>query len=61
MELVDGLRLIMCACLLRLAYRLKVSHMQWCSGAGTRRNAVPVNIFLPEQRSGRNLLSQPER
>ena len=34
---------------------------QWCSGAGMRRNAVPVNIFLPERHYGKNLLSQPER
>ena len=26
---------------------------QGCSGAGTRRNAVPANIFEPERRSGK--------
>ena len=34
---------------------------QWCSGAGTRRNAVPANIFEQERHSGRCCLSQPER
>jgi len=34
---------------------------QGCSGAGTWRNAVPANIFEPEQRSGKYCLSQPER
>ena len=46
----------------RARYNMYINaQKQWCSGAGTRRNAVPVNIFLPERRSGRNLLSQPER
>ena len=27
-------------------------YSQWCSGAGTHRNAVPVNILGPERRSG---------
>ena len=26
--------------------------LQWCSGAGTQRNAVPVLFFLLERRSG---------
>jgi len=34
---------------------------QGCSGAGTRRSAVPANIFEPEQRSGKYCLSEAER
>ena len=34
---------------------------QWCSGAGTHRNAVPVNILGPERRSGSYPSSQAER
>ena len=34
---------------------------QWCSGAGTHRNAVPVNILGPEWRSGSYPSSQSER
>jgi len=30
---------------------------QGCSGAGTRRSAVPANIFQPERRSGKYCLS----
>jgi len=33
---------------------------QGCSGARTRRNAVPANIFEPERRSGKYCLSHPE-
>jgi len=40
-------------------------HCQVCSGAGTRRSAVPANIFepvlRPERRSGKYCLSQAER
>ena len=35
--------------------------IQWCSGAGTRRNVVPVNILEPERRSGNYSSSQTER
>jgi len=34
---------------------------QGCSGAETRRSAVPANIFEPERRSGKYCLSQAER
>ena len=34
---------------------------QGCSGAGTRRNAVPVNIFQAERRSGKYSRGAPER
>jgi len=34
---------------------------QWCSGAGTHRNAVPVNILGPVRRSGSYPSSQAER
>jgi len=34
---------------------------QWCSGAGTHRNAVPVNILGPERRSGSYPSSQAKR
>ena len=37
------------------------SAIQWCSGAGTHRNAVPVNILGPERRSGSYPSSQAER
>jgi len=37
-------------------------YTQGCSsGAGTRRNAVPVNIFQPERRSGKESRHAPER
>ena len=34
---------------------------QGCSGAGTRRSAIPANIFEPERHSGKYCLSQVER
>jgi len=33
---------------------------QGCCGAGTRRSAVPANIFEPERRSGKYCLSEAE-
>jgi len=38
-----------------------IRHDQGCSGTGTRRNAVPANIFEPERRCGEYCLSQAER
>jgi len=35
--------------------------VQWCSGAGTHRNAVPVNILGPVRRSDSYPSSQAER
>ena len=34
---------------------------QWCSGAGTRGNAVPVNIFARERRSRKCVSCKWER
>ena len=38
-----------------------VTQHQWCSGAGTHRNAVPVNILGRERRSGSYLATKAER
>jgi len=35
-----------------------VERHQGCSGAETRRSAVPANIFEPERHSGKYYLSQ---
>ena len=37
-----------------------VGNYQGCSGAGTRRSAVPANIFEPERHSGKYCVSQAE-
>jgi len=36
-------------------------YRQWCSGAGTRGNAVPVNILARERRSHKSLSCKGER
>jgi len=41
--------------------KMRMHHVQCCSGAGTHRNAIPVNILGRERRSGNYPATKAER